>query len=82
MFILQRLCFSFPIEKGGVNISSEPKKEILKLFNALSDGMNDLTKTTEYRNYIKNRNLFIYPPEVMEQIKAHNPAYTQVTTLV
>lgn len=42
--------------------------------------MGDMTKTDEYRSYRKNSHLFIYPDEVMEQIKAHNPAYTKVTT--
>ena len=66
--------------KGGENISNEPKQHITKLLHALYDGMGDMTKTPEYRQYIKNNRLFTYPDEVIAQIKAHNPAYTKVTT--
>jgi hypothetical protein len=66
--------------KGGENISNEPRQYILKLLHALLDGMEDMSKTLEYRQYIKNNRFFIYPDEVIAQIKAYNPAYTRVTT--
>lgn len=66
--------------KGGVRISNKPKRDTQKLFHALLDGVSDFTKTAEYRKYAVNRNLFTYPPDVMAQIKEHNPNFTAVTT--
>lgn len=44
------------------------------------DGLSDKTKTEEYRKFIKLNEHFKYPADVMAKIKAHNPAYTKVTT--
>jgi len=39
-----------------------------------------MTKTDEYRKFIKQNTNFNYSEEIMAKIKAHNPAYTRVTT--
>ena len=44
------------------------------------DGLSDMTKKDEYRDYIKKNEHFQYPDDVMAKIKKHNPAYTKVTT--
>ena len=80
MFISEVL-FLYSIMKGGENISNEPKRSTLKLLYALLDGISDMTKTAEYRSYRKISDYFIYPDEVMAQIKAHNPNFTKATTV-
>lgn len=44
------------------------------------DGLSDMTKTDEYRRYIKLNEHFKYSDDVMAKIKKHNPAFTKVTS--
>ena len=44
------------------------------------DGLGDMIKSDEYRLFMKKISNFNYPDDVMAKIKAHNPAYTKVTT--
>ena len=67
--------------RGGDYINEhEIKSYIDKLLHALHDGLEDMTKTDEYRKYVKQNTHFNYPPEVMAKIKEHNPAYTKAAT--
>ena len=47
---------------------------------ALLNGLSDMTKTDEYRRYIKLNEHFKYTDDVMAKIKGHNPAYTKAAT--
>ena len=46
----------------------------------MTDGLGDMTKSDEYRLFIKKISNFKYSDDIMAKIKAHNPAYAKVAT--